>query len=517
MTTIERTLFIANKPCNKKNIQKGGIANPTGVIQRLATLTNPYLYFENCKKSFMFDRTINTKKDINGSEYLGKGAFTAVFGILDENGKSYILRIEETKTHTDLNQFILQWKNDKTKFPKNIIDIFSYGTAIVNGVIVGTYTITKKYGDYNNLFKLNFYQKNKFVYNMLTFLNELKQKNIYYRDFKYDNIGYDNDVDLNFIVLDYDNITLMDKNDSNFNNRCSVIYTLPINNGKYTIANLNHSINVCSGTYDVLVEKYDYYPEFRDTEFNKYYCSGLAIILLVLYFKHTPELHEFINIIFKQTKYYYDFEKYYIANNTSIEEPTVMYNKKDDSMMSFLNDLIGDINNGNNNANNQLELSNISNISKNPDSNNNMNISDTMPMNSIQNLNNQPYPNYQTSLKSNEIAKKYISPMMKDLYPSSTNSHLIGGGLNFNLLHEKYMEEINKNLINLPLNFNKTDCEIINKYYNKNFYDKLTNFIGSIIVNMMNPDANKIHTEKEILIMFNNVFLSTLPDFMNIS
>ena len=312
---IERTLIISNKNCKEYKLQKGG--NPVKIIGEVNNAVNKYIFFENCEDEFTFDDSLNKKNDIIGSTYLGRGSFTSVFAIKSKSGKTFILRIEEQKTTLILNNFIKQWKEDKKMFPKNIINIYAYGIAMANNIIVGTYTITNKYNDYAKIEKLNLYQKNKFMFNMLKFLSEIKNKNIYYRDFKLFNIGFDSD--LNFIVLDYDNITLVKRNDPNFIN-CLNIYNIP-NSSKEIIDKKNYSINVCNGTFLPLISKSDYVTDFIDFKFEKYYCIALADIMLNMYAIKNEAYLTLSTEIPLQSKVYDSVKSSILNNFAEINEP----------------------------------------------------------------------------------------------------------------------------------------------------------------------------------------------------
>ena len=307
----EKTLIISDKPCKEFYTQKGG--DPIKIITNVNNANNKYIFFENCEEEFTFDNSLNSKNDIQGSTYVGRGSFTAVFAIKDKNDKIFILRIEEEKTMADLTTFINQWKEDKKMFPKNIIDIHAYGMATVNGVIVGTYTITNMYNDSDKILKLNLYQKNKFMFNMLSFLVELQKNDIYYRDFKLPNIGFDNDIDLNFIVLDYDNMTIIKRNNEMFKQKCIGVYNIP-NSTKAQTDNNNFGVNICYGTFLPLIAKTDYPKEYNDPTYTKYYCIALSHIIFVMYHTFNSDLSLIFKELLEQSKTF-DSIKSTILNN----------------------------------------------------------------------------------------------------------------------------------------------------------------------------------------------------------
>ena len=531
---LEKTLFISDKPCSRT--QTGGHPNPAGVIQQVATLKNPYLYFENCERTFTFDKSVNIKKDIANSEYLGRGTFTAVFGILDENNNKFVLRIEELKKTNELNEFIQQWEKDKEMFPKNVIDIWAYGVAIVQGVIVGTYTITTKYNDYKKIEELNLFQKNIFVRNMLSCLNELQQNNIYYRDFKIQNIGFDNDIDLNFIILDYDNVTLMDRENNNFNKMCGFVYKISAEEASKKLQSIDSSIDVCSGTYSLLIEQYEYYPEFKDVGFKKYYCLGLASILTSIYFVVDDQQKETVNFIRNQIISYYSFENNYkkIINEFNAESinnsnlplsqlSSIYTNGTNNSSHSktknnisdgLVNSLFGD-----------LEGRNTQNISELINSKNDDSILNGSILNSISNYFTHGINDNNSNMSFNSVKNSNNIPMQPNVKiynnPFSSNStkinsngkRLLTGGYNMEGLQMEFLDKVNLLASSMTPNYKSYECAIENMYVKHNFYNNLRNFLINIIVNMMHPDANKIFTENEILNSFIQVFLFATPIF----
>lgn len=505
MSAYGRTLYISDKLCNKPTNQVGGTPDPENVIRQVANMKNKYLYFDNCDQIFTFNPVANNKNDIPGSTYLGRGGYTAVFSILNENGKEFILRIEEQKTNNDLRLFIEQWKIDKNMFPKNIINILAYGIAIVDNVIVGTYTITDKYNDYPKIEKLNLMQKNEFIYNMLVFLKELKKNGIYYRDFKIHNIGFDKNLD--FIVLDYDNITLMHRNSPIFINGCASLYRIPVNHDKNVLSRINSRLSICNGTYNLLIERYDYPDEYKDAHFDKYYCYALATIFTAVYFTNNTDCRMFIDSVFDHAKKYTEFEQQYTTNN-ALDETTVIYdNATSVENMPNSNNFLGigtnSINNSNfanNSTPNKQYPSNVMNTSRSVDL--------AEIQNSIQNFNKRKY----SSISENSTGSVPESNLWKEL----RLDELLTGGNNMMIIHNSFMEMIKNEIAKLTPAFNQYDCEVTNKYYTNNFYDKLLNFIKDVTVNMLNPNANSIYTEEVMVEMFNNVFLSTLPSFIKI-
>lgn len=197
--------------------------------------------------NYKFKFTKDNTKYYNGAKYLGKGALTAVYKIKlvsqvsingymisDKYKDELILRIyenmdiaEDTDLYTyrgkpdievggeDLyddaqSKFINIWTEHKQLFPENIIDLFMYGEIMTATKYIGYYTITRTYSDEKKLDALSLINKIKYLKKLLEFLIKLRQHGYTYRDLKFPNIGFDkNNDEYNFIVLDYDNHTIL--------------------------------------------------------------------------------------------------------------------------------------------------------------------------------------------------------------------------------------------------------------------------------------------------------------------
>jgi hypothetical protein len=298
---MQKALFLVDS----LDAQVGG--SPEDVIKQMNTMKNKYLMFKDRKIAWTFDE--NNKKMLDGSIFLANGAMTAVFSLkliknettfkVDDKTQ-YILRVENNTpnggvaslTDAEMNQFITQWKMDKRKYPKNIIDIFYYGALIQNGVAIGKYTLTRRYNDESKFETLNLFQKQQFMCNMLRFLAKMKEDDIFYRDFKWWNIGFDDDI--NFIVLDYDFKTLLRKNHPEF--------IMCVNEAKKSpqtskdINQYNHTMNYCNGTflpYHMMNNVFDK----TNPNFDKAYCVSLAMILIALFYSPTDDTKQLLTFI----------------------------------------------------------------------------------------------------------------------------------------------------------------------------------------------------------------------------
>ena len=233
----------------------------------------------------------NSKAFINDNIYFGCGTFSAIYSIKlekqDENKTipdkykdELILRIYENpstyKPKDDLNigdydlnddlqsNLIKNWNKHKKLFPENMIDIYLYGDInlqTMHGTMyIGFYTITRKYIVDDKI--KNFTLDNKMLYlkNTLQFLKKLEEANLTLRDLKFENSGSDSD--LNFVVIDYDQDTILDedkiKQFTKENNLGYAIGTYPFT---YLIDNSNSNFNYkyiyLTGLLDLFVELFN--------------------------------------------------------------------------------------------------------------------------------------------------------------------------------------------------------------------------------------------------------------------
>ena len=118
---------------------------------------------------------------------------------------------------------------------------------------------------------------------------------------------------------------------------------------------------------------------------------------------------------------------------------------------------------------------------------------------------------------SNTIVSKHIASFWDDISNSNSNNQLFVGGNNLKI-HELYLLVVEKEISELIINpnFNSKECIVNNVYFSTNYYNNLLNFIKNVIINMLNPNANDIYSEKDIMKKFNEVFLSMLPEFVKI-
>jgi len=211
------------------------------------------------------------------------GSFTAVY--LIENIDKYILRIYEDELNHHLlnNPKIIK---EKELFDKYFFQIFYYGYIVVknddSSINIFHYIITKLYNmaditnDFGFLTVNNMDNKIKYklIINILKFLKDLYDQNMFHSDFKLQNIGWDSD--MNIIMIDYDLKTLQIADDSNqyikrdkdnniinlFNNVEGLYFpTSPPSRPRYVFINN---------------------PKLKSSQLNKYSIGGLDYILEAL-------------------------------------------------------------------------------------------------------------------------------------------------------------------------------------------------------------------------------------------
>lgn len=257
---------------------------------------------------FEFNDVSNTNKDINGSSYLGKGGLTAVFGVNSLTpgiipglpDRNLVIRIVDSFTSDDMDAWIEKYKSNKALFDENIIQIYMYGEihSPTKG-FVGFYMMTRYYYDWTYIQSLDYTNTIKYYIEMLDFLIKLKSQGYFYRDLKSTNIGLDiKDSRYIFIVLDYDDITLINDSDKFFENfKVSGCFS------KY-----------CAGTFIPYFIIKDYLTLNSNwlTKFDKVYVVGLAEITIKLFFTPDTNLIKAYSMLNEPSKHsscihYYQF------------------------------------------------------------------------------------------------------------------------------------------------------------------------------------------------------------------
>lgn len=272
-----------------------------------------------------FDDNLNIVNENPYSNFMDIKNKTVYFGVkyyrefntsLNLPQVDLVLRCFDNLNDDGLKNFIQKWKNDKRNFNNNIINIFLYGNIYNGERYVSSFILTKKYNDYSDILRFDMDETIFFYSRLIEFLNELKGLNMIYRDLKFSNIGYEKlpEGQIQFIVLEYDNLTLLNLNDEFFNG-----FKLTGCNNKY-----------CGGTLIPYYVIHDYFYSNPDwlSRLDKLYCLGLFEITMCLFFKDEKNFHELYKLLsgissLKSSLYYHhlitifdDIDKYLkIQNN----------------------------------------------------------------------------------------------------------------------------------------------------------------------------------------------------------
>jgi len=234
----------------------------------------------------LYFRTNNKNNETNTEfKYLGVGTFTVVVGIQydkfigieipknwdDKYDDKLILRITEEDSSTLIEN---NYNIDKPIFKNNLLDIYLYGRLKIDGIAEYYYTITREYE--TNLKKLNVYNKIKFVKSYFNVLVLANKHNIFYRDSKYENIGYDLDGnEYTFIILDYDEDTLVKINTFNIDTKQTFFHgTFP--------------------TYYAIKHVYINKQNLEKSKYDKLYITGMVDILNNLLYDDDVNIYKFL-------------------------------------------------------------------------------------------------------------------------------------------------------------------------------------------------------------------------------
>ena len=303
--------------CNLYSTNVGG--DPTKLIK---TINNKkYKYLEGIYSTnnicFEFDDEVNNQKDIEGSIYLGKGGLTSVFGLkyLTNNfmpeltSKKLVLRAMDLNETKDMEKWISKYNKNKNLFSSNIIDIYMYGDLYTSSnEFICSYVITRFYQDHIAISNLGYSQLIEYFKSVLEFFVKLENLGYFYRDLKFANIGMDNFGGINrFIVLDYDDITIINKYDTFF--------------GEFNFHGCY--AKYCAGTlipYFIIKDYLELNPQWIN-KFDKVHVVGLVDIIIHLFFVKEKNSMNVFNIIYKPSYYntcihYYQYLKIYDNKNT---------------------------------------------------------------------------------------------------------------------------------------------------------------------------------------------------------
>lgn len=162
-------------------------------------------------------RIINHIENKKISPAFKNGSYTVLYELKNESNKKdetkYLLRlIDSEKVHIcDL----LKVKTEFELYKKYMYSVYYYG--ILNVLETGharphrmDYIITKFYN--TDISKFTNKEKYTFLINVIQMLLDLKNNNSFHADFKLENIGWDDN--LNIVLIDYDQNTIININES---------------------------------------------------------------------------------------------------------------------------------------------------------------------------------------------------------------------------------------------------------------------------------------------------------------
>jgi hypothetical protein len=202
--------------------------------------------------------------------------------------------------HKTMDSYIQEWNENITIFHDSIIDIYMCGDLCTkDGKVICNYIITKKYENNFSLLKLDYSQTIKYIIKMMLFFGTCEENNIIFRDFKFSCIGYEFiDGEIQFIVLDYNDTTLLKKTDiffDTFKDGCNAM---------------------CVGTlvpYFIIHDFFEMETNWKD-KLDKLYSVGLAETLIFLLYEQDETMEKILKFIYnpshlKPCLHYYHFMK----------------------------------------------------------------------------------------------------------------------------------------------------------------------------------------------------------------
>lgn len=319
-------LYIKNEL--PKISQKGGAINTTLINNKI----NKYLCTDNKIETFIngaskieedihlwfeFENEImHDDKDNSNLSYNDKTNNSISFSIKKLHHYSNVsikdmpthhlcLKLIEPKYKT-IEEFIDEWKKNKKLLQHNIPNIYMYGSLFTNdNIFICNYYITKKYKNHKDLLILEYSHIIKYIADMLLFIDKCRENNIILRNFKFSSIGYEFvDMKINFILIDYNDTSLLYKNDKFFE--------------KYA----DGCVASCSGILTPYFIIYDYFEMNTEwfNKLNKLYTVGLAEIFIFLLYQQDDIMEKLLKKLYypsylKSCHHYYHYMKLFDDGN----------------------------------------------------------------------------------------------------------------------------------------------------------------------------------------------------------
>lgn len=315
MEPLENNLYFVEA------IQSGGTA--LNILMKIKQ--NPYKYLRS-DIGFEFELNDKNTEIVDKLKYLTHGSFTVVFGITFTPSLKTSLKTSELEIPFGKNIFdklilrvskenskdlIEKYKKDRVDFGDNMIDIYMYGEIFDHlRESIGYYTITKEYLDYNSINKLNLFDRIDLLIELTKFLDKTIEKDIFYRDLKYANIGAEIlDNKIKFILLDYDEKTLKNKNDYTIFNKETFGTYQPI----YIISD------------NMIYSKTESYSDIVELHNDKMWIGGFIDILLMIFKEEYNESEMALAMKIKNI----------LSNSSKFD----FYNLNQDNLRSLLNNI----------------------------------------------------------------------------------------------------------------------------------------------------------------------------------
>lgn len=317
---LKMKLYLEDELPKKEIIQKGGLFDTTLInnnkFKYLRADNTVEIFIHGSSKIesdvelwFEFQNENNVKKEENLS-YMERSNNSISFVIKQlkkysnvkvRNFKKDILILKLFDlNYKTMDSYIEEWSSNIDIFGNSIIDIYMYGDLCTkDGKIICNYIITKKYENYLSLLKLDYGHIIKYIIKIMLFLKICKENDIIFRDFKFSCIGYEFiNSEIQFVVLDYNDITLLKKNDvffDKFKDGCDAM---------------------CVGTlvpYFIIHDFFEMEVNWKN-KLDKIYSIGLAETLIFILYDQDENMENIFKIIYNPSRlrpclHYYHFMK----------------------------------------------------------------------------------------------------------------------------------------------------------------------------------------------------------------
>jgi hypothetical protein len=189
----------------------------SNILESINNDTYKFLYSHNKKYVFEFDDNKNIYFN-HGSHFLSCGSHSAVFSIVDTQNifHDVLLKLSDD-TLDDFLTCIEKYTHDYQQYSNNIMKMYMWGMLcdkknkhVANFMIVKRYELFSQH----NIKILTIENKLNMIYDFVLFLSKLSETNIWLRDIKMANIGYDIiNGQYKIVVIDYDNLTTLSNHD----------------------------------------------------------------------------------------------------------------------------------------------------------------------------------------------------------------------------------------------------------------------------------------------------------------